>query len=90
MHKNFLKMLLGSQLELPEPIWHRLNLAWIVYTAFMAILNAYVVLNYSTEAWVTFKLWGYAFPSGVYRRSGDLYRAPHSGRIKNRTIAPKP
>ena len=33
-----------------------------VYTAFMAAINSYVVLNFSTEAWVSFKLWGYAFP----------------------------
>ena len=38
--KNFLKMLLGSQLELPDAVWHRLNVAWVVYTAFMAAITA--------------------------------------------------
>jgi intracellular septation protein len=28
----------------------------------MALINAYVAAYYSTEAWVNFKLWGYAFP----------------------------
>ena len=60
--KNFLKMLLGSQLTLPEPVWMRLNIFWVVYSAFMALINAYVAANFSTEAWVNFKLWGYAFP----------------------------
>ncbi len=60
--KNFLKMLLGSQLNLPEPVWMRLNMVWIIYSAAMALLNAYVAANFSTEAWVNFKLWGYAFP----------------------------
>ena len=60
--KNFLKMLLGSQLTLPEPVWMRLNLVWVIYSAFMALINAYVAAYYSTEAWVNFKLWGYAFP----------------------------
>jgi intracellular septation protein len=60
--KNFLKMLLGSQLSLPEPVWMRLNMIWVVYCAFMAALNAYVAAFYSTEDWVNFKLWGYAFP----------------------------
>lgn len=60
--KNFLKMLLGSQLTLPEPVWMRLNLLWVIYSAFMALINAYVAAYYSTEAWVNFKLWGYAFP----------------------------
>lgn len=61
-HKNFLQLLLGSQLELPEGVWLRLNVAWIVYAFFMATLNAYVATFYSQEAWVNFKLWGYVFP----------------------------
>ncbi len=60
--KNFLKMLLGSQLELPDPVWMRLNVVWVAYSAFMSLINAYVAAYYSTEAWVNFKLWGYAFP----------------------------
>ncbi|MBI3532313.1 MAG: septation protein A [Curvibacter sp. PD_MW3] len=62
MKKNFLKILLGSQLELPDGVWMRLNQAWIVYCVFMAALNGYVASFYSTEDWVNFKLWGYAFP----------------------------
>jgi intracellular septation protein len=76
MRKNFLKMLLGSQLMLPDAIWHRMNIAWVIYTAFMAALNAYVVMNYSTEAWVSFKLWGYVFPLAFIVGQG-LYIAPH-------------
>lgn len=60
--KNFLKLMLGSQLELPEPIWMRLNIVWIAYCAFMSLINAYVAAYFSTEAWVNFKLWGYVFP----------------------------
>lgn len=74
--KNFLKMLLGSQLTLPDAVWHRLNVAWVVYTAFMAATNSYVVLNFSTEAWVSFKLWGYAFPL-VFLVGQGIYIAPH-------------
>jgi intracellular septation protein len=76
MRKNFLKLLLGSQLELPDSVWHRLNVAWVVYSVFMAVSNAYVVMNYSTEAWVTFKLWGYAFPLAFIIGQG-IYIAPH-------------
>lgn len=76
LRKNFLKSLLGSQLDLPDPVWHRLNIAWVVYTAFMAISNAYVVLYFSTETWVNFKLWGYVFPLAFLIGQG-LYIAPH-------------
>jgi len=61
-NKNLLQMLLGSHLKLPDPVWHRLNIAWIVYFVFMAASNAYVAALYSTDTWVNFKLWGYVFP----------------------------
>jgi len=76
LRKNFLKMLLGSQLQLPERIWNQLNVAWIVYCVFMAAINAYVALYFSTDAWVNFKLWGYVFPIAFLVAQG-LYIAPH-------------
>jgi intracellular septation protein len=60
--KNFLQILLGSQLSLPQAVWARLTVIWVVYFLFMAVLNGYVAAFYSTEDWVNFKLWGYAFP----------------------------
>jgi intracellular septation protein len=74
--KNFLKMLLGAQLELPAQIWGRLNVAWIAYCVFMAVINGYVAAYFSTEAWVNFKLWGYAFPI-VFLVVQGLYISPY-------------
>ena len=62
LKKNFLKLMLGSQLELRDAVWQRLNRVWIGYCVFMASINGYVAAYYSTEDWVNFKLWGYAFP----------------------------
>lgn len=76
MRKNFLKLLLGSQLRLPDAVWMRLNLVWIVYCIFMASINAYVATYFSTEAWVNFKLWGYAFPL-VFILAQGVYVAPY-------------
>ena len=69
-------MLLGEQLDLPAPIWARLNVAWIVYCLFMAALNGYVAATFSTDAWVNFKLWGYVFPI-VFLVAQGLYISPH-------------
>ena len=72
LKKNFLKSLLGSQLTLPDSVWQRLNVSWMVYCVFMASINAYVATYFSTDEWVNFKLWGYVFPlvfivaQGVY------------------------
>jgi intracellular septation protein len=60
--KNFLQILLSSQLTLPQAVWARLTVIWIGYFLFMAALNGYVAALYSTEDWVNFKIWGYAFP----------------------------
>jgi intracellular septation protein len=62
LRKNVLKSMLGSQLALPDAVWARLNVAWIGYCTFMSAINGYVAALYSTETWVNFKLWGYAFP----------------------------
>jgi intracellular septation protein len=60
--RNLLLSMLGSQVKLPLPKWHSLNLAWIGYCIFMAAINAYVAAYYATEQWVDFKIWGYIFP----------------------------
>jgi len=60
--KNFLQILLGSQLTLPNAVWGRLTVIWVAYFLFMASINAYVAAYYSTEDWVNFKIWGYIFP----------------------------
>jgi intracellular septation protein len=74
--KNFLQMLLGSQLKLPDAIWARLTVAWVAYFLFMATINGYVAAYFTTEAWVNFKLWGYAFPVAFIVGQG-LYVARH-------------
>jgi intracellular septation protein len=70
--KNFVRIMLGSQLTLPDPVWHRLTVAWVLYCLFMAAMNGYVAAYWSTDAWAGFKLWGFVFPvvfiigQGVY------------------------
>jgi intracellular septation protein len=56
--KNLIRSLLEVQLTLPEPVWGRLNLAWIAFFAFMGVANLVVAFNFSTDAWVNFKLFG--------------------------------
>ena len=56
--KNFIKSLMGSQLELPEHAWRVLNWSWSGFFAFMGILNLWVAFNFDTDTWVNFKLFG--------------------------------
>ncbi len=56
--KNLLRLLLGEQLTLPEPVWQRLNWAWIGFFGAMGALNLWVAYTFSTDTWVNFKLFG--------------------------------
>ena len=56
--KNFLKSLMGAQMELPEPAWRAMNWSWIVFFALMGVLNLWVAYSFDTNTWVNFKLFG--------------------------------
>jgi intracellular septation protein len=58
LKKNLMRALLHEKMTLPDFVWHRLNLAWSGFFALLGIINLYVAFNYSTDAWVNFKLFG--------------------------------
>ena len=45
--RNLIRAMLSEQMQLPEPIWARLNLSWIGFFAFMGALNLYVAFSFS-------------------------------------------
>ncbi|MFZ2163675.1 MAG: septation protein A [Sideroxyarcus sp.] len=56
--KNLMRALLQEKIALPDPAWSQLNLAWSAFFAVLGVINLYVAFNYSTDAWVNFKLFG--------------------------------
>ena len=58
LKKNLMRSLLQEKMALPDFVWHRLNLSWSAFFALLGILNLYVAHNFSTAAWVNFKLFG--------------------------------
>lgn len=56
--KNLIRTMLDKQVELPDALWPRLNYAWMSFFAVMGVLNLWVAFNYSTDTWVSFKLFG--------------------------------
>ena len=56
--RNFVRHLLGQQIELPEPVWERLLWVWSGFFALLAAANLFVAYNFSTDTWVNFKLFG--------------------------------
>jgi intracellular septation protein len=56
--KTAIERLLGSNLTLPQPVWRRLNLAWITFFLILGGVNLYVMSNFDRDTWVNFKLFG--------------------------------
>lgn len=56
--RNLIRKMLGEQVQLPEPMWGRLNLAWVAFFGFMGVANLFIAFNYPTDVWVNFKLFG--------------------------------
>ena len=56
--KNLVRTMMEKQVSLPDDIWTRLLASWVGFFAFMGVLNLYVAYNFSTDAWVNFKLFG--------------------------------
>lgn len=56
--RNIIRSLMGNQMELPDIAWSRLNASWGGFFAFMGLANLLVAFNFSTDAWVNFKLFG--------------------------------
>ncbi|MDD1621087.1 MAG: septation protein A [Methylococcaceae bacterium] len=57
-NKTFIERMMGANLELPALIWKRLNLSWALFFIGVGFLNLYVMSNYSTDDWVSFKTFG--------------------------------
>ena len=56
--RNFVRTLLGRQIELPDPVWEKLLWVWSGFFALLAAANLFVAYSFSTDTWVNFKLFG--------------------------------
>ena len=56
--KNLIRAMMETQVSLPEVVWGKLLASWIAFFALMGALNLIVAFNFSTDAWVNFKLFG--------------------------------
>lgn len=58
LRRNLIRKLLEEQIKLPDNVWRQLNAAWIAFFLLMGVANLVVAFNFSTDAWVNFKLFG--------------------------------
>jgi len=59
LKKPLLELLFGPVFALTEEGWRKLTWRWTVFFVAMAIVNEIVWRNFSTDAWVSFKAFGF-------------------------------
>jgi len=58
--RNLIQKAMGAQIDLPDAVWGRLNLSWVLFFAACGALNLYVAFSgqFSESQWVNFKVFG--------------------------------
>ena len=71
--KTLIRHMMDHALILPEPVWQKLSLMWIVFFISLGTLNLIVAARVSFDHWVDFKLFGlmgltllFALGQGIY------------------------
>ncbi|NOT14866.1 MAG: septation protein A [Methylotenera sp.] len=57
-NRNPIRNLMEKQVQLPDAVWSKLNLAWAALFLSLGFLNLYVAFNFTENTWVNFKLFG--------------------------------
>ena len=58
LKKNLMRSLLQEKLTLPTKVWNQVNWGWSLFFVILGVVHLYVAFNFSTDAWVNFKLFG--------------------------------
>jgi len=58
LRKPLLGMVFDAVFNLTDEGWRKLTIRWVIFFAFMAVLNEVVWRTQSTDFWVSFKLFG--------------------------------
>ncbi|MDF2489068.1 MAG: putative intracellular septation protein [Pseudomonas sp.] len=71
-----IKRIMGHALTLPEPVWTRLNLAWIVFFLVCGAANLFVAFTFQAF-WVDFKVFGSLGMTVVFLVAQGVYLSRH-------------
>lgn len=77
MKRDVLAQMMGGQIDAPEAVWRRLTWAWVAFLFGMGVLNLYVAFNFTTDQWVTFKMWGSLGLTFVFTLIQGVYLSKH-------------
>ena len=75
--RPIIQRMLSEQIQLPQTVWRRLNIAWVTFFAFSGALNLIVVYSFSEAIWVDFKLYGILGLTLIFSLAQGIYLAKH-------------
>ncbi len=76
--KSFVQRMMGAAVVLPDLVWRRLNLAWVIFFSALGAANLYVVYHFGTDIWVNFKLFGLMGLTFAFVIAQAVYIARHA------------
>lgn len=74
--KVLIQRIMGHAVQLPQPIWVRLNLAWIAFFVFSGCANLFVAFTFH-DIWVDFKVFGSLGMTVLFLIAQGVYLARH-------------
>lgn len=74
--KVLIQRVMGHAVQLPQPIWIRLNLAWIAFFVFSGCANLFVAFTFH-DIWVDFKVFGSLGMTVLFLVAQGVYLARH-------------
>ncbi|MNE09455.1 putative intracellular septation protein A [compost metagenome] len=71
-----IKRIMGHALTLPDPVWVRLNIAWIAFFLFSGAANLFVAFTFQS-IWVDFKVFGSLGMTVLFLVAQGVYLSRH-------------
>lgn len=56
--QTFVKLIFGEVFRLTDEGWRVLTIRWALFFVFLAVLNEIIWRNFTTDFWISFKVWG--------------------------------
>lgn len=77
MDRGLLQRMMDHAISLPDPVWMKLNMAWVVFFVSVGLLNLYVAYGFSEQVWVNFKLFGLLSLTLLFMLAQGVYLSRH-------------
>lgn len=74
--RPLIQRIMGHAVSLPQPLWARLNLAWVLFFLFCGSANLFVAFTFH-EFWVDFKVFGSLGMTILFLIGQGLFLARH-------------